>query len=129
MRLIVISCLVLLAWLGADAPTAQGQAYPGAGGQVGGGRPGIGQPGGGQAPASWAGDLPLFLWLLRLPVPLLRRAGLLLLFALCAAVRPLVGLRLLGVPGPFSGARDRPIRHSDKSGVGLPSRVARRLWQ
>jgi tetratricopeptide (TPR) repeat protein len=44
MRLTVISCLVSLAWLGADAPTAQGQAYPGAGG----GRPGIGQPGGGQ---------------------------------------------------------------------------------
>jgi len=48
MRLIVISCLVSLAWLGAAAPTAQGQAYPGAGGQGGGGRPGIGQPGGGQ---------------------------------------------------------------------------------
>jgi tetratricopeptide (TPR) repeat protein len=48
MRLVVISCLVLLAWLGADAPMAQGQAYPGAGGQGGAGRPGIGQPGGGQ---------------------------------------------------------------------------------
>jgi tetratricopeptide (TPR) repeat protein len=48
MRLNFICCLVLLAWLGADAPTAQGQAYPGAGGQAGGGRPGIGQPGGGQ---------------------------------------------------------------------------------
>jgi tetratricopeptide (TPR) repeat protein len=48
MRLIFISCLVTLAWLGADVRTAQGQAYPGGAGQAGGGRPGMSQPGPGQ---------------------------------------------------------------------------------
>jgi tetratricopeptide (TPR) repeat protein len=51
MRRILISCLVLLVWLGADVRMAQagGQGYPGGGGQMpGGGRPGMGggaQPG------------------------------------------------------------------------------------
>jgi tetratricopeptide (TPR) repeat protein len=46
MRRILISCLVLLAWVGADMRTAQAQGYPG-GGQMPGGRPGMGGQGGG----------------------------------------------------------------------------------
>ena len=51
MRRILICCLVLLAWLGADMGTVQAQGYPGGGmgGGMGGGRPGMGQsvdPGG-----------------------------------------------------------------------------------
>jgi tetratricopeptide (TPR) repeat protein len=59
MRLIFISCLVSLAWLGADAWMAQavGQAYPGGGGQVGGSRPGMGQPGE-ATPTTPAADKP-----------------------------------------------------------------------
>ena len=42
MRRILISSLVLLAWLGAGADLARGQGYPGGGGQMPGGRPGMG---------------------------------------------------------------------------------------
>ncbi len=45
MRRILMSCMVLLAWLGGDAQSALGQGYPGGAGQLPGGRPGRGQPG------------------------------------------------------------------------------------
>lgn len=48
MRRNLISCMVLLAWLGGDAQSALGQGYPGGAGQLPGGRPGRGQPGGSQ---------------------------------------------------------------------------------
>lgn len=45
MRRILVSCLVLLAWLGGDVQMAPAQGYPGGAGQMHGGRPGMGQPG------------------------------------------------------------------------------------
>jgi hypothetical protein len=49
MRRILITSLVLIAWLGADIQAARAQGYPGGGGQMSGGRGGgLGPPGGSQ---------------------------------------------------------------------------------
>lgn len=59
MRRILISSLVLLAWLGADMQIAVAQGYPGGGGQRPGGRGGMNQPGmgqpGGETPSASTG--------------------------------------------------------------------------